>query len=99
LFWPITNAVNGKYALETSHHRHLVLECMRLLKLTAGEIIRLEEFHACGLKHGFNLAEMGNALIEAGANGWIRAADHHIQLTESGYRLLYPANDNLIGSI
>lgn len=81
-----------------SQHGHLVLDCARLLNMKAGELIRLDKFMNCAVEHGAQMEEMEDALIHASANGWVLAVGHHLHLTESGYRLLYPANDNLQGS-
>jgi hypothetical protein len=88
-----------KVRLGMSRHGHLVLDCARLLNMKAGELIRLDKFMNCAVEHGAQMHEMEDALIHASANGWVLAIGHHLHLTESGYRLLYPANDNLHGSV
>jgi hypothetical protein len=80
--------------VEISQHGHLVLECMQLLDMEAGDRVSIDDLAEYAFGKGVGLDELENAIIHAGSNGWIHAADEQIYLTASGYKLLNPANDN-----
>jgi hypothetical protein len=80
--------------VETKQHDQLVLDFMRLRQVRPGDNVPIDAVVEYSFVCGAELNELEDALIRASANGWILAADHHLQLTWSGYALLRPANDN-----
>jgi hypothetical protein len=80
--------------VETNQHGHLVLECMQLLDMEAGDRVSVDDLAEYAFGKGVGLDELENAIIHASSNGWIHTTDDQVYLTAGGYKLLNPANDN-----
>jgi hypothetical protein len=80
--------------VETNKHGHLVLECMQLLDMEAGDRVSVDDLAEYAFGKGVGLDELENAIIHASLNGWIHTTDDQVYLTAGGYKLLNPANDN-----
>ena len=80
--------------VETNQHGHLVLECMQLLDMEAGDRISVDDLAEYAFGKGVGLDDLENAILHASANGWIHTTDDQVYLTAGGYKLLNPANDN-----
>ena len=80
--------------VETDQHGHLVLECMQLLDMEAGDHVSVDDLAEYAFGKGVGLDELENAIIHACSNGWIHTVDDQVYLTAGGYKLLKPANDN-----
>lgn len=81
--------------METKQHGHLILQYFRQLNMNVGGSVRLDTIVDYGIDLGIGLDEMENSLIHASSMGWVMSANGNVHLTESGFRLINPANDNL----
>jgi hypothetical protein len=80
--------------VETNQHGHLVLECMQLLDMEAGDHVSVDDLAEYAFGQGVGLDELESAICHASSNGWIYRTDNQIYLTARGYKLLNPANDH-----
>jgi hypothetical protein len=81
--------------LETKQHGHLILEYMQAMHFQVGDHTHADTIIEYAVGKGVGLDEFEDAILHASTNGWIMIADERIHLTQGGYALLNPANDNI----
>jgi septum formation inhibitor-activating ATPase MinD len=64
--------------VETNQHGHLVLECMQLLDMEAGDHVSVDDLAEYAFGKGVGLDELENAILHASSNGWIHTANDQV---------------------
>lgn len=75
-------------------HGQLILQLLRPLGLAVGDALPLNELFQYAELNGTNAEDLEAALVAASAEGWVIAVGDTLALTQAGYTLLNPANDN-----